>query len=89
MFNELKKTIVNVNRMKFIIVMMLSVSILPLFAQQTIPLSLQVSPQKVTVFGEGHISTVINERDFALSPDGRELHYTIPYPHQNQLFRQL
>lgn len=75
--------------MKFILVILLSVLIAPLFAQQTIPLFLQASPEKVTMFGEGHISTVINERDFALSPDGRELHYTIPYPHQNQLFRQL
>lgn len=32
------------------------------------------------MFGEGLISTVINERDFALSPDGRELYYTISTP---------
>lgn len=37
-------------------------------------------PQELSIFGEGTISTSINERDFALSPDGNEIYYTISTP---------
>ncbi len=37
-------------------------------------------PKEVAILAEGFISTTINERDFALSPDGNELYYTISTP---------
>lgn len=37
-------------------------------------------PNEPKLFAEGFISTSINERDFALSPDGTELFYTISTP---------
>lgn len=35
------------------------------------------APQSVEIFGEGFISTDLYERDFALSPDGNELIYSL------------
>lgn len=49
-------------------------------AQQSRSLSLNSPPAKLSLFGEGFISTNINERDFALSPDGTEIFYTISTP---------
>lgn len=43
-------------------------------------LSLTEAPEQLTLFGEGSISTHINERDFALSPDGKEFYFTIASP---------
>ena len=37
-------------------------------------------PEKITMLGEGTISTATNERDFALSPSGNEIFYTISTP---------
>lgn len=37
-------------------------------------------PETLSMFGEGTVSTYINERDFALSPDGSEIFYTISTP---------
>lgn len=37
-------------------------------------------PAEATLLAEGFISTSINERDFALSPDGNEIYYTISTP---------
>lgn len=37
-------------------------------------------PQSLSLFGEGIISTPMNERDFALSPDGKEIYFTISTP---------
>ena len=37
-------------------------------------------PDEPTLLAEGIISTPINERDFALSPDGNELYFTISTP---------
>jgi len=43
-------------------------------------LELKNPPAEATLLAEGFISTSINERDFALSPDGNEIHYTISTP---------
>jgi Tol biopolymer transport system component len=48
-------------------------------AQQS-KLSFTAPPEKLSILGEGFISTGINERDFALSPDGSEIFYTISTP---------
>jgi Tol biopolymer transport system component len=37
-------------------------------------------PQKAELFADGIISTSANERDFALSPDGNEMFYTLQAP---------
>ncbi|MBI3221277.1 MAG: PD40 domain-containing protein [Bacteroidetes bacterium] len=50
------------------------------FSQKTISLSLQSPPATPRLFAEGSISTPINERDFALSPDGKEIYFTISTP---------
>ncbi len=47
---------------------------------QKMQLSLKTPPDKTTMLGVGSISTFINERDFALSPDGKEILYTISTP---------
>jgi len=49
-------------------------------AQQSKQLSFSAPPEKLSLLGEGFISTGINERDFALSPDGTEILYTISTP---------
>jgi len=41
---------------------------------------LQRPPNEVTLLAEGFISTSMNERDFALSPDGNEIYFTISTP---------
>ncbi len=43
-------------------------------------LSFESPPVTATIFGEGFISTQLNERDFAISPDGNEICYTISTP---------
>mgnify|MGYP001357044238 FL=1 len=48
------------------------------FAQSK--LSLQPAPPSAELFAPGIISTGFNERDFALSPDGAELYYTLQSP---------
>lgn len=40
-------------------------------------LDLTKVPDRVTLFGEGIVSTSLNERDMAISPDGTELIYTM------------
>ncbi len=37
-------------------------------------------PKELALFGEGFISTHLNERDFAISPDGSEIYFTISTP---------
>lgn len=49
------------------------------FAQLKLPL-LNSPPEKLTLFAAGSLSTSINERDFAISPDGTEILYTISTP---------
>lgn len=48
-------------------------------AQLKLP-ALDNPPVNLAMFGEGSISTAINERDFAISPDGKEIFYTISTP---------
>lgn len=43
-------------------------------------IDLKHPPAEVILFAEGFVSTSINERDFALSPDGKEIYYTISTP---------
>lgn len=53
----------------------------PLLATAQIKLPIFTSPpEKVAMLAEGTISTSINERDFALSPNGNEIFYTISTP---------
>lgn len=47
--------------------------------KNTLP-ALNAAPHSLQLFGEGFISTHLNERDFAISPDGKELYYTISTP---------
>ena len=49
-------------------------------AQKNISISLSSPPEKLSMFGENAISTFINERDFAVSPDGNEMFFTISTP---------
>ena len=41
---------------------------------------LDKAPSQLSLFAEGFVSTHINERDFALSPDGKEIYFTIASP---------
>ncbi|MCW5912929.1 MAG: PD40 domain-containing protein [Cyclobacteriaceae bacterium] len=41
---------------------------------------LDTPPASLTLLGEGFLSTAMNERDFALSPDGKEIYFTISTP---------
>jgi Tol biopolymer transport system component len=43
-------------------------------------LQLDQAPLRAELLGNGVISTGMNERDFAISPDGKELYYTISTP---------
>jgi Tol biopolymer transport system component len=43
-------------------------------------LQITSSPETAELFGSGFISTAMNERDFALSPDGNEIYFTISTP---------
>ena len=43
-------------------------------------LSFAKAPNQLTILGDEFISTEINERDFALSPDGNEIYFTISSP---------
>jgi hypothetical protein len=47
--------------------------------QNSLP-SFDTPPSSLTVFSEGFISTHVNERDFAISPDGKEIYFTISTP---------
>jgi Tol biopolymer transport system component len=57
----------------------------PLLATAQIKLpALNSPPEKLTMFSEGVISTNTNERDFAISPKGDEIFYTISAPRSYQ-----
>lgn len=49
-------------------------------AQQKIKIDLQTPPSALTLFYPQQVSTFLNERDFAISPDGNEIYYTISTP---------
>lgn len=42
--------------------------------------NLSSPPIDLTLFGTGFVSTAINERDFAISPDGTEIYFTVSTP---------
>lgn len=42
--------------------------------------SIEKAPNQLSIFAEGFISTHINERDFAISPDEKEIYFTITAP---------
>jgi len=43
-------------------------------------IDLKNPPAEAALFADGFISTAMNERDFAISPDGTEIYYTISTP---------
>jgi len=47
---------------------------------QNISLTLDSPPEQLSMLGENSISSHINERDFALSPDGKEIYFTLSTP---------
>ena len=49
----------------------------PLEEDQTVTILLETDTTQAVLFAEGVISTNLNERDFALSPDGKELFFTL------------
>jgi Tol biopolymer transport system component len=49
-------------------------------AQKNVLPAFNAPPKELTLFGEGIISTHLNERDFAISPDGSEIYFTISTP---------
>ncbi|MBL7872436.1 MAG: PD40 domain-containing protein [Cyclobacteriaceae bacterium] len=57
------------------VLMMVAVS-----AQKNVLSSFNLPPKELALFGEGIISTHLNERDFAISPDGSEIYFTISTP---------
>ncbi len=62
-----------------LIITLLITSPLIAAAQLKLP-ALNNPPARLSMLGEGTLSTSINERDFALSPDGTEIFYTISTP---------
>lgn len=66
------------NMTRFIFTLLMAIPLLSV-AQVKLP-ALNNPPANLTMFGEGTISTSINERDFAISPDGNEIFYTISTP---------
>lgn len=43
-------------------------------------INFSIPPIQLELFGAGFISTTVNERDFAISPDGTEIYFTIATP---------
>lgn len=66
--------------MKLQTLALLVCSIGSLFGQKIQLPQFSSPPQSLSMLGEGIISTPINERDFALSPDGKEIYFTISTP---------
>jgi hypothetical protein len=62
------------------LLLMLVILALSHFSSSQSKLELKNPPANATLLAEGFISTFINERDFALSPDGTEIYYTISTP---------
>jgi hypothetical protein len=50
---------------------------LPLFSAAQVTLDLSAVPDTPALFANGIINTGLNERDMAISPDGKELFYTV------------
>jgi len=67
--------------MKMYIWIILAFATSSMLAQpSTISLAVTPPPATLTLFGENSISTFSNERDFAMSPDGKEIYYTVSTP---------
>jgi Tol biopolymer transport system component len=64
------------NYILFLTVSIFSISI----SSAQIKLDFKNPPAEAALLAEGFISTPINERDFALSPDGTEMYFTISTP---------
>lgn len=64
--------------MKLSVLTLLLFSSLVVFSQHK--LSFSQPPAKAQILGDGFISTKLNERDFAISPEGNEIYYTIATP---------
>ncbi|MEQ1584322.1 MAG: hypothetical protein ABL895_00470 [Cyclobacteriaceae bacterium] len=58
----------------------IAVLVLPLFVIGQSEFEFAYPPAVVTLLAEGFVSTPMNERDFALTPDGTEIYYTISTP---------
>lgn len=65
---------------KMLAVVMLCILSNPTVQAQPYVLSLTNPPVKLQVLGEGFVSTAMNERDFAISADGKEIYFTISTP---------
>jgi hypothetical protein len=50
------------------------------YSQQKISMDFQKCPSALTLFCPEQVSTFLNERDFAISPEGNEIYYTISTP---------
>lgn len=66
--------------MKFILSFCFVLAAIVSIAQKNVLPAFNEPPKELTLFGEGFISTHINERDFAISPDGSEIYFTISTP---------
>jgi hypothetical protein len=66
--------------MKRLLITLLLFSQLTLLVAQPFPSLFNAAPSTAEIFGEGFISTALSERDFALSPDGTEIFYTLQTP---------
>jgi Tol biopolymer transport system component len=64
---------------KIVIIPFLFLSI-QVLAQNGMNFSISSPPQQLEVFAEGSVSTYMNERDFAISPDGTEIFFTVSTP---------
>ncbi len=72
-------------------ILVLCCFIMPLLSVAQKELQFNSPPSSPALFGNGVISTGLRERDFALSPDGTELFYTLQSPlgiFQTILYRQ-
>jgi Tol biopolymer transport system component len=65
--------------MRLLLITLLLFQLNVLAQEITLP-SLDSPPATLSLFGEGTISTFLNERDFAISPDGNEIYYTVSIP---------
>lgn len=66
--------------MKSLTLCLLWVACIPEGITQIVKLDLHHPPSQVQIFGEAFVSTQLNERDFAVSPSGEEIFYTISLP---------
>src|SRR6185369_5054089 len=57
--------------------LLIPVLLFPLFTIGQLKIDLSAAPDTAAIFEAGIICTPLNERDMAISPDGKELLYTI------------